>query len=192
MQLNYNPMVKPELKSGSVLLAEPFMLDANFKRTAILLTEHGDTGTIGFIMNRPVGMKITELVTDFPEMDTEVFFGGPVQTDTLHYLHNAGDLLADATQIAPGVYWGGDYDQLKFLIKNELILSRDIRFFIGYSGWTQGQLVDELRYGSWVSAPMDQNYLFNIATDELWSTIMDNKGEAFSVIADMPDEVSFN
>lgn len=185
-------MVKPELKSGSVLLAEPFMLDANFKRTAILLAEHGETGTLGFIMNRPVGMKITELVNDFPEIDANVYFGGPVQTDTLHYLHNAGELLADANEVAPGIYWGGDYEQLKFLIKSELILTQDIRFFVGYTGWSHGQLVDEFRYGSWVSAPMDQNYLFNTPADDLWSRIMDNKGEAFSIIADMPDEVNFN
>lgn len=185
-------MVKPELKSGSVLLAEPFMMDANFKRTAILLAEHGNAGSLGFIMNRPVGMKIREIVEDFPDIDAEVFFGGPVQTDTLHFLHNSGDLLADSTEISPGIYWGGDYEQLKFLIKSELITKEQVRFFIGYSGWSGGQLIDEFRYGSWVSAPMDQNYLFNTKSDELWSLIMGNKGDAFSIIADMPDGVTFN
>lgn len=185
-------MVKPEIKAGTVLLAEPFMIDANFKRTAILLTAHNDEGTVGFIMNRPMGMKITELVTDFPEIDADVYFGGPVQTDTLHYIHNAGELLADATEISPGVFWGGDYTQLKFLIKNELITGRDVRFFVGYSGWGEGQLTDEFKIGSWLSAPMDRNYLFSTEAESLWAQIMDNKGDAFSIIADMPDEVHFN
>lgn len=185
-------MVVPEIKAGTVLLAEPFMIEPSFKRSAILLTEHDTQGSVGFILNRPVGMKIGELVEDFPEIDAELYYGGPVQTDTLHFLHNAGDLLADSTEISPGIFWGGDYGQLKMLIKNELITQRDIRFYVGYSGWSEGQLADEFKYGSWVSADMDRNYLFNHPSESLWSAIMSSKGDAFSIIADMPDGNSCN
>ncbi|MEM9837017.1 MAG: YqgE/AlgH family protein [Bacteroidota bacterium] len=185
-------MVKPELKNGTVLLAEPFMMDPNFKRAAIMLAEHSEEGTIGFILNRPVDMMINELVEDFPEISAPVLYGGPVQTDTLHYLHNVGELLADSREILPGIFWGGDFEQLKLLIEKGLIQPNDIRFYVGYSGWSKGQLIDEMKYGSWVTAPMDANYLFSNKPEQLWSQVMVNKGDVYTVIADIPDGVSYN
>lgn len=185
-------MVKPELKSGTVLLAEPFMMDGNFKRAAIVLAEHNEEGTIGFIMNRPVEMRIDELVEDFPEFAAPIYYGGPVQTNTLHFLHRIGDLLADSKEIVPGICWGGDFNQLKLLVKQGLVMPMDIRFFVGYSGWSPGQLIDELKIGSWVTAPMDVNYLFKTNADKLWSQVLENKGAVYSVIADIPDGVSYN
>lgn len=185
-------MVKPEIKSGVILLAEPFMLDPNFKRTALLLVEHNEEGTIGFVLNRPVEMRVDELIPDFPEFEGEVFFGGPVQTNTVHFLHRMGDLLEDSQEVIPGIFWGGDFEKLKFLISRGLITERDIRFFVGYSGWSEGQLLGEIGYGSWVPAPMDRNYLFSSAPEKLWSQVMSNKGNLYEVIADMPDSASFN
>lgn len=185
-------MVREEVKSGKILLAEPFMLDPNFKRSAVLLCEHSDEGSVGFIMNKPLNMRIDELIEEFPEFDAEVFFGGPVQTDTIHYVHNVGELLEESIKVVDGVYWGGDFEKLKFLISSQLILPQNIRFFLGYSGWTEGQLLDEMVYGSWVLADMDANYLFNSKPDLLWQQVMYNKGNAYTVIAQMPDNYTWN
>src|SRR5690606_33036284 len=117
------------------------MLDNNFKRSAVLVCDYVKAeGTVGFILNKPLDMRVDDLVADFPEFDAEVFFGGPVQTDTIHYLHNVGELLDESTKIVDGVYWGGDFDKLKFLISQGLIEPKNIRFFVGYSGWSEGQL----------------------------------------------------
>jgi putative transcriptional regulator len=187
-----NMIDQPQVTSGKVLLSEPFMVDPNFKRTAVLLCEHNDEGSIGFIMNRRLDMRVDELVDDFPEFDAEVFFGGPVQTDTIHYLHNVGELLEGSVPVARGVYWGGDFGKLKFLISSELIKPRQIRFFIGYSGWSEGQLLDEMGYGSWVIANMDANYLFNTDPAKLWQVVMYNKGRNFTVLANLPEEQTWN
>lgn len=187
--------MKKDLKAvanGIVLLAEPFMLDANFKRAAVLLCEHNEDGSIGFIMNKPLDMRVDELIADFPEFDSEVLFGGPVQTDTIHYIHNVGDLLEDSMKVVEGVYWGGDYEKLKFLISSKLILPHNIRFFVGYSGWSGGQLNEELDYGSWVTADMDANYIFKSKPDKLWEQVMNHKGDVYSVISQLPDEVTWN
>ena len=180
------------IPSGTVLLAEPFMMDQNFKRTAVLLVDHGDDGSVGFILNREVDMRVDELIDEFPEFDAPVYFGGPVGTDTIHYLHAKGDLLEGSDEISPGVFWGGDYEKLKFLIDSGLIGPRDIRFFVGYSGWSKDQLNEELDLGSWVTAPMDPNYLFKSKAATLWNQVMDNKGSTFSVIAGMEDGPSYN
>ena len=116
-------MVSPQVSTGKVLLAEPFMVDPNFRRSAVLLCEHNDEGSIGFIMNKPLQMSIDELIEDFPEFDSEVFFGGPVQTDTIHYVHNLGELLEESVEVSRGVYWGGDFEKLKFLIQSNLVQS---------------------------------------------------------------------
>jgi putative transcriptional regulator len=177
---------------GTVLLAEPFSLDTNFRRTAVILTEHHQEGSVGFIMNRRMDIHIGDLLNDFPEFKSRVYFGGPVATDSLHFLHNVGELLEGSVKIKNGVYWGGDFTKLKFLIGSELITPRNIRFYIGYSGWSSGQLLDELSSGSWVLADMHANYLFKSNPEGLWEQIMTNKGSIYSVIAKMPDTVNWN
>ncbi len=183
---------RPIAKKGKVLLAEPFSLDTNFKRSAVILTEHDREGSVGFIMNKPLQVKVEDLLHDFPEFEAQVYFGGPVATDSIHYLHNVGDLLEDSIKIRRGVYWGGDFEKLKFLIESKLILPRNIRFYVGYSGWSSGQLNEELEYGAWVVADLYANYVFKTEAKNLWQTIMSNKGSAYSVIAKMPDSANWN
>lgn len=185
-------MAGKKLKNGSILLAEPFMLDPNFKRTAVLLCEHSEEGSFGFILNKKMELSLNELITDFPEFETSVYFGGPVQTDTIHFIHNVGDLLDESRKVADGVWWGGSFETLKVLIKTELIKPENIRFFVGYSGWSDGQLEEEMEIGSWVTADMHPNYVFKSRPDSLWSQIMSNKGDLFTVIASMPDSVTYN
>lgn len=181
-----------KVTSGKILLAEPFMLDPNFKRAAVLMCEHDLNGSIGFIMNKPLSMRVDELIAGFPEFDAEIYFGGPVSTDTIHYVHNKGDLLEDSIHIVDGVYWGGSFEKLKSLINSKLIGARDIRFFVGYSGWGEGQLNEEMKLGSWVVADMFSNYLFKTKARELWQQVMTHKGNTYSVIAQVPEGVNWN
>lgn len=185
-------MVSNDVQTGKILLAEPFMMDPNFKRSAVLLVEHSDEGSLGFIMNKPIKMNIDNLIEGFPEFQSEVFFGGPVQTDTVHYIHNLGDLIEDSVKVSEGVYWGGDFENLKFLITSELVSPNDIRFFVGYSGWSEGQLIEEMNMGSWILANMDANYLFKLDPDDLWQKVLEIKGNTYSVIAQIPEVKSWN
>ena len=180
------------VRTGDVLLSEPFMIDSNFKRSAVLLCEHNTDGSIGFILNKKLDMRVDELISEFPEFNAPVYFGGPVQTDTIHYVHNVGDLLEDSRPISQSVWWGGSFDKLKFLISNELIKPQNIRFFVGYSGWSEGQLEEEMESNSWVIADMHPNYLFKSKPHRLWEQIMSNKGDAYSVIATLPDSAAHN
>ncbi len=182
-----------KVKNGTVLLAEPFMQDPNFRRSVILICEHnGEDGTVGFVLNKPLQMKINELITDFPEIEAQVFYGGPVATDTIHYVHNVGEILDDSIEVVPGVYWGGDFEKLKFLVESNLVLSHNIRFFVGYSGWSSGQLNEELAFKSWVTSNMDPNYIFKSKPKHLWQQVMYNLGDRFSVIAQIPETHSLN
>ena len=183
-------MVKQKIQRGKVLLAEPFMLDPNFKRAVVLLCEHEKDGSLGFILNKTLDMSINELVLEFPKFEAQVYYGGPVQTDTIHYIHNVGHLLDDSNEIAPGIFWGGSFDKLKALIDAEMVEPNNIRFFVGYSGWTSGQLREELKYGSWVVGEMHGNYLFKSQPKMLWKKAMQHKGDIYTVIAEMPESSS--
>ena len=181
------------VKAGSLLLAEPFMIDPNFKRSVVLMCEHTEgEGSVGFILNKPLDLKLTELVSDFPEFESTVYFGGPVATDTIHYVHCKGDIVDESIPVDRGIFWGGNFEKLKFLIESELILPKDIRFFVGYSGWDGGQLLSELESGSWVVSQGDPNYVFKSSSQKLWSTVMSNIGKQFSVIAQLPDDQVWN
>lgn len=180
-------------RKGKVLVAEPFLADQNFKRTAVMICDHSTAeGTVGFILNRPIEMRVDEIIEDFPEFEAEVFYGGPVKTDTIHYIHRKGDLLEGSTKIVDGVYWGGDFEKLKFLIERELITPDDIQFFVGYSGWSEGQLEEEMETGTWLVEEMFSNYVFKMDPFQLWQKILEHKGDNFSVIAQMPDSAILN
>lgn len=181
-----------QFKAGNILVAEPFMLDPNFKRSVILICEQNELGTTGFILNKPLDMSIQELVPDFPKSKAPVHIGGPVSVDSLYFLHNVGDLLDNSMEVCPGVYWGGDFEKLKFLMETGVIKDNNIRFFVGYSGWSEGQLEEEMEEASWIIDEMDANYLFRIKPFVLWQTVMNNKGNTYTVIAQMPDSVSLN
>lgn len=185
-------MAKTLIKNGQVLLAEPFMLDPFFRRSVVLLCEHHDQGSMGFILNKSIDVKLNDLVSEFPSFDADVFYGGPVQTDTLHYIHNVGDLLEDSLPICRGVWWGGDFDKLKLLASASLIMPENIRFFVGYAGWSSGQLDEEMESGSWMTANMDPNYVFKANPQGLWSQVMYNKGNLYEVLSELPEDVCWN
>jgi putative transcriptional regulator len=181
-----------DIRTGKLIIAEPFMLDPHFKRSVVLLTDHSPEGSIGFILNKMLDMRLNDVIADFPEFSAPLFYGGPVQTDSIHYIHNVGDLLDGSTRISSGVYWGGNWERLKFLIEAKLIEPKHIRFFIGYSGWTEGQLNSEYQEGSWILGDMHANYLFNAQPHTLWRTVLQHKGDAFSIIADMNEDNNLN
>lgn len=182
-----------KIKPGTLLLSEPFMNDDSFKRAVVLICDHSpEDGSIGFILNKPSASTIRDLIADFPEIDATVYYGGPVGSNTIHYIHNVGHILDDSVEVSRGIYWGGDFDKLKFLIKNELVKPDNIKFFVGYSGWSSQQLEDELEYGSWVTSEIDPNYVFKARAEELWGLAMRNLGDTFEVIAQLPDNPILN
>jgi putative transcriptional regulator len=180
---------KPE--KGTLLLAEPFMDSPEFRRAVILLAEHNDKGTMGFIINRKLNVTPSQAIDNFPEFDDEMYYGGPVNSDQLYYLHTKPKLLEDSIEIMPGVYMGGNYETLKNLIDIKKITPKDIRFFVGYSGWSAGQLKKELKDNSWIVIPGTTDH-FKATSKNLWKEILKGKGGKYSVVADFPEDPTLN
>lgn len=177
---------------GRILVSEPFLLDSYFKRAVILLGEHGDEGTIGFILNKPTDLKLNDALEDFPPIDAPLYFGGPVQTDTIHFLHTLGHTLEGSKEILPGIFWGGDLEALKLLIDTGQVSTNEIRFFAGYSGWDPHQLDDELKGKTWLVSNCKKEFAFSNHPDELWGEVLRNMGSQYAIMANFPEDPSLN
>ena len=112
-------MIEPA--PGILLIADPFLKDPNFIRTVVFLCEHRQQGSFGFVLNKKIGKTLDELITDLEGCKIPVYYGGPMQQDTLHFLHQYPDLIPDACLVGPGIYWGGNFDAVIDLLKNETI-----------------------------------------------------------------------
>lgn len=177
---------------GSLLISEPFLLDSYFKRSVVLLSEHDEKGTLGFILNKPTDVSLNEAVDDFPEFKAPLYFGGPVETDTLFYIHTVGHLLEGSKEILSGIYWGGDYDQLKFLIDTKQIQPNQIRFYAGYSGWEPKQLDHEMKEKSWLVFKANKQFTFTDNPRSLWSEVLRSMGNEYAILANFPEDPNLN
>ncbi len=181
-----------KLKSGKLLLASANMLESNFKRTVLVMCEHNEKGSLGFILNRPLEFKVSEAVAGFEEIEEVLHKGGPVQGDTVHFLHSRGDLIEDSLEILPGVFWGGDKDELSFLINTGVMRPSEIRFFLGYSGWSAGQLEAEFEEGAWYIAEGSIGIVFGDAYERMWSRSVRSKGGEYQLVANAPELPGLN
>ena len=117
-----------KIKTGNILISEPFLDDPNFKRSVVLIADHTPKeGTVGFVLNRKLEIRISDLIEDLQGFNADVFEGGPVGADTLHFIHSVGDVITDAVKICNGVYWGGSLDDLFFLIKSKFLMSMKMK-----------------------------------------------------------------
>jgi putative transcriptional regulator len=186
----YQNKVKPE--KGRLLISEPFLPDPNFERTVVLLCEHNAEGSFGFVLNKPSTFRLPDVIEDLGGLDTQVFVGGPVQQDTLHYIHR-NLTLENAVEIASNINWGGDFESLMSLCDTRQVGANDIRFFLGYSGWGPGQLDSELEQDSWIVCDfVTDQLLFDTEPSVLWKKALDSMGGRFSVFSNYPVDPRLN
>ena len=177
---------------GKLLVAEPNILnDSQFNRSVIFLTEHNENGSVGFILNKPLEYTVTDLIPDV-ESNLKIYYGGPVADDNLYFVHRVPDLIPNSIEISNGIYWGGDFDAVINLLNKDKLTSKDIRFFLGYSGWSQNQLEDELSSFSWVVIDNSFNNIFQVNHNDFWKDEMNKFGGVYKIWANAPENPSYN
>jgi len=177
---------------GILLIAEPFLKDPNFMRTVVFLCDHQEEGSFGFVINRVFGHTLNELMNDLEGLQLPVFYGGPVQMDTIHFLHQYPDLIPGSYEVLDGIFWGGDFETAITLIKAGSIDTTKIRFFIGYSGWGSGQLNDELKEKSWLTAQANRKLVFHRKADDIWKDSLRLLGGDYEMMANFPVDPQLN
>ncbi len=185
--LNKNPI------PGNLLLSEPFLQDQNFNRSVILLCEHNTQGSFGFVLNKPSILQIHELIADLHFIEAEVFIGGPVEQNTLHFIYFGPKILDGSVQLGDKLWLGGDFDLLIEKIRSNEIPLNFVRFFLGYSGWGPNQLFEELGQNTWIICEegLKLSDLENSGED-LWKNLLKNMGGEFRVIANYPLDPRLN
>jgi putative transcriptional regulator len=181
------------LEKGKILIAEPSVIgDISFNRSIILLVEHGNNGSIGFILNKPMNLNISDLIPEI-ESNLKIYNGGPVQQNNLYFIHKISDLIPESIMISEGLYWSGNFEYVLKLIKKGEINKNDIRFFLGYSGWDSNQLNDELNNNTWILSENSHNKNIITAVDEVfWKNKMLDLGGEYSLWSNAPEHPSHN
>lgn len=177
---------------GKILISEPFLRDATFGRSVILLIDHSQEGSMGLIINKQLPIFVNDIINEFKYIDDiPLFKGGPVATDTLFYLHTLSDIPGSLT-VSKGLYLNGDFDAIKRYILQENKVNERIRFFLGYSGWEGKQLYNEIKENTWLVSKEENAYLLNPDTTDMWKQALEKLGSKYETWARFPQVPTLN
>lgn len=178
-------------QAGKLLISEPFMGDENFERTVILLCEHNEKGSFGLVLNQGMTLTLSDVIEN-SYSEQPLFTGGPVQQNTLHFLHRLGAEVEQSVEVAEDIYWGGNFDYLKTMLNYQSKPHADVRLFIGYSGWEGGQLQGEINRDAWYIADADAELIFDTPTKNIWRETLRRMGGEYRVISNYPIDPRLN
>ncbi|OEK04476.1 YqgE/AlgH family protein [Roseivirga misakiensis] len=184
----------PDPEPGDFLISEPFLNDPNFERTVILICEHNEEGTFGLVMNKLSDLKLDDVLSDEINAPAYLNIGGPVEQNTLHFIHRLNqEKVEGAVELNDGLFWSGDFEQIKFLLNSNLIDENDIQFYLGYSGWEKGQLRKELDRQSWfIKKRATAEEVLDMESDMLWKSILEGMGGKYRVFSNYPVDPRLN
>lgn len=186
-------MITEKLQKGQLLLAEPSIIgDLSFNRSVILLADHTSEGSVGFILNKPLKYSINDLIPEITA-DFKVYNGGPVEQDNLYFIHNIPDLIPNSIEISNGIFWGGDFDSTKDLINTGIIKKKNIRFFLGYTGWDAEQLESEMQANSWIlTKNIYENKILGKSSTHFWKEKIVELGGDYLIWSNAPENPILN
>lgn len=180
-------------RKGRILIAEPFLPGSYFNRSVVLLVSHGEKGAVGFILNKKIDFPLNEIINDFPDFQSDISIGGPVNTDTVYFIHSLGSDFPGSIHVKGDLYWGGDFEELKRRINLGLISPNQVRFFLGYSGWDKGQLEEELNENSWLVSDIEQRSVMDFPSrKQMWIETVRGLGGKYSMWEHFPENPSLN
>nr|WP_315187113.1 YqgE/AlgH family protein [uncultured Flavobacterium sp.] len=186
-------MISEKLNKGQLLIAEPYIIgDLSFNRSVILLADHNQDGSVGFIINKPLKYTIHDLIPEI-KANFKIYNGGPVEQDNLYFIHNVPDLIPNSVEISNGIYWGGNFESTKLLINSGKINKNNVRFFLGYTGWDGKQLESEMDSNSWIVTKNSyENKIIGKSTTHFWKEKIIELGGEYLIWSNAPENPYLN
>ncbi|OQX99302.1 MAG: hypothetical protein B6I20_10125 [Bacteroidetes bacterium 4572_117] len=178
-------------QTGSLLISEPFSKDSYFKRSVVLLTLNNEEGAVGFILNKQVEIPLSDLFEEDFDFNGTVSIGGPVSIDRIDFLHTLGNVIPDSKHVIDDIYWGGDFNTVLQLLRSQSINEKQIRFFIGYSGWSKGQLDKEIENDFWLVTKAEPSSIMTI-DENYWKATLKRLGKKYEVWLNIPEDPVLN
>lgn len=189
-------MTDLRVEAGTLLAAFPDMLDPSFMHSVVLICQHSDQGAYGIVTNRSTQYVVKDLLPEHPILGRSrfpVFLGGPVDHNTLQFVHIVPDVIPGGLSIDGKLWLGGELDALgTYLSGKPRAARRRVRLFLGYSGWGAGQLEKELGTGSWIPAPPALGAIFGDPGEATWRRVVRSIGSEGSALEQQPPDVSWN
>lgn len=194
---NFNELNSLKLEKGRILISDPFLNDNYFSNAVILICELNEKGAFGLVLNHYIDESLSDFMNDFDNDLSDGFkisLGGPVDTDSIYYIHNRPDLISGSIKIVEDIYLGNgkNFGELSGLIKEGKIKSNELKFFLGYSGWTAGQLENELLKNSWFIGNLSPKTIMNYQQEDIWKKTMEKMSEKHRVISNFPQNPLLN
>lgn len=180
--------VKPEI--GKILISEPLLADNIFTRSVIYLIDDLNNSHMGFILNNKSGMKLHDCIDGFEKTELDLYLGGPVNPDVVHFIHSFGN-IDNSEKIADNLYLDGEMDEIRELVNKGIASAKNTKFFIGYSGWTKGQLADEINNNAWLVAGSKSDIIFK-NDKNLWSNSLNLVDKRYQVWKNFPVNPELN
>jgi Putative transcriptional regulator len=176
---------------GRLIISQPFLPGHYFSRSTVLLVDYSTEGAVGFILNKPIELPMNEIMKDMPDFEADVFLGGPVGNDQLFFIHTLGSKLPGSLHVKDELWWSGDFDHLKSMIRAGLVEPGQIRFFLGYSGWSGGQLDDEIAEQSWLVDEADVSSVMG-SDENFWEESVSKIGGHYELWRHFPVDPAMN
>ena len=182
-------------KKGSLLIANPVLPDPNFSRTVILLCDHDEQGSFGLVINRSTQLKAPDLflnINILKSYNEKIYLGGPVSQSMVFFLCRSPSAAGKLDEICSGVYLGSNLETLESLYASLENPEQDIRFYLGYSGWSGGQLAEEMEQNSWLVQKANEQFIFLDSESLIWPQAVNSLGEKYQYLTKAPVNPQWN
>lgn len=175
---------------GRILISEPLLPDEYFSRSVVLLAEKVKKSFTGFILNKPTDFKLHDIIEGISNHNINLFIGGPVDRDILYFIHQF-DFVSGAIEIMPGLYLGGNVNEIYSLINSYVADNSNLKAFVGCSGWGPGQLEDEILFNSWLVSDVNVDFIF-LEKSNLWADALDFVDTRYQIWKNFPVDPDLN
>jgi putative transcriptional regulator len=180
-------------EKGNILISEPFLQDVYFQRAVVLLVEHNTLSSIGFVLNKKTGLWVNDFFDGFDEIPRiPIYLGGPVSPDHLFFIHSLGNFIPDSVQIGDNLYFDGDFEALRYYLLSGKPIHENVKFFLGYSGWTENQLYGEIKQDSWLVSRSTNRNIMLAEGESFWKHSVESVGGAYLTWINYPKDPILN
>ena len=191
-KLKQRYLIMLNVKKGCLLISEPLLNDPVFFKSVILITHHTNNESIGLVLNQSTKVQLNQIINDIPLNDFPVYIGGPVERNSIQFIHTLGSIVPNSQKITKGLYWGGVFEEIVQLMVKNKISKNQIRFFAGYSGWGSDQLKNEIKDNSWITHNVDVEICMKYSNEKLWSDLIKTKSKKHALWVNIPKDPSMN
>ncbi len=187
--LHYKTNIK--LSAGKLLISEPMLQDKCFQKSVIFVCHHDAKESVGYVFNRKAENDLSYYLSELNGIYFPLYIGGPVALNSLHIIHTVPELIGGGV-IQDTIYWNGDLESAIENIKLGKITTQNCKFFLGYSGWSEGQLDAELDMNSWLVSNANQEIIFNVDDELIWKEAIAGLGKKFNPLLYVPMSPDLN